>query len=339
MAQYMRITAANDSLAMACSAWLSALVIVWEKVTPGRSLLLGLLLAAGCLSKACAFPFVAVAGLWVFARCQGWRILAVSCLLVFVPPVAGLTAHYVYSSMHGGWHYFSMNPVFFRMVRHLEGDCLHPVLEKLGTWRLFFHGYGNMSEVRSPGDIWWILLALPPFVSLWTRPLSSRYLQRAVVVLCGVLFVYAAGIVREILSVQRTGFTGRHFLVLQLPIGLLLMRGWSCLFTGLLGHAKVHPKAELSAACLLAGAVLLINRHDLLQVVQRTYYGSSMKVWLPQDLIFDWVCGNLPEPLKIPLFWYAVFVAATALTYGLVVFFAMTVCRALAPGVWRRIIR
>lgn len=339
MAQYMRITAANDSLAMACSAWLSALVIVWEKATPGRSLLLGLLLAAGCLSKASVFPFVVVAGLWVLARSHGWRVLVLCGLLVFGPPVAGLTAHCFYSTMHGGWHYFSMNPVFFRMVRHLEGDCLHPVLEKLGTWRLFFHGYGNMSEIRSPGDIWWILLALPPLVSLWTRPLSSRYLQRALVVVGTVLFVFSVGIVREILSVQRTGFTGRHFLVLQMPIGLLLMRGWSYLIAGLLGHGKVNQKAELSAACLLAGAVLLINRYDLLQVVQKTYYGSSMKVWLPRDRMFDWVCGNLPDPLKIPHLWYAVFLGATVLTYGLVVFFAMTLFRALAPSQWRRFIR
>ena len=340
MAQYLRSTAANDSLAMSCAAWLSALFIVWETATPWRSVLMGLILAVGCMAKASVFPFVAVAGLWLLRGFRGWRTLALGGFLVFFPCVAALGAHCVHATAHGGWHYFAMNPEFFRMIRHLEGVCPNPVLEKLGTWRLFFHGYGNMSEVRSPTDLWGILLVGPALVGVLIRPMSSKSVQRAAAILGTVLAVFLAGVAREILSVQRTGFTGRHFLVLQLPLGLLFFHGWSNLIQAVSGKTGPHLRADLSSACLLAGGVLLLNRYDLLRVLQATYFGSFMEVWSPHTQIFHWVCGNLPETLKHPVLWYAVFVAATVLTYGLIVFYWVTAFRALVPARrWRRVIR
>jgi hypothetical protein len=134
---------------------------------------------------------------------------------------------------------------------------------------------------------------------------TPAVLRKTIACLIVVGGIMLLGGVKEVLTISLSALSGRHFLILQLPIGILLIYGWSYL----LSWFKISTEKLLFLSGTTIFAICLLSTWDsLFNVTQQTFLGLRAFLNQPDGIALSYFCGNLPLRLKWPNLWYWLYV-------------------------------
>jgi hypothetical protein len=176
-----------------------------------------------------------------------------------------------------------------------------------------FWGRFGMARIYRPAEeqlLITALLTLPliaPLVNkrkdLWPSPDMCQIARMSGLLVVIVMMFIATGVIKELLAISHSCLSGRHLLIIQLPIGIILIFGWTkilYLFT-----RWQTERASLAVGLVLLAICLLSNWQNVFNVMQVTFFGGRASVTFGIDnLIYRQLCGNLPISLKTPALWH-----------------------------------